>query len=280
MRETTGGANHAWRPEGFTARRRRGIHGGARRDCAATAGDGRVTDRTGIEVAQAGVTRDGVRIFDGLSLSLHERRIGVVGRNGSGKSTLLRLIAGLQPVQSGSVRVDGVDVARDRAAAIRRVGILFQNPDHQIIFPTVEEELAFGLRQLGLGGDAAGAQARAILAEHGVADWAPRRTHELSHGQRHLLCLLSVLIMAPGVILLDEPFTGLDIPTTMRLRARLDGLTQRLVVSTHDPALLDGFDRVIWLEDGRVVDDGPAAPLLERFTARMRQMGRDGTCLR
>ena len=206
--------------------------------------------------------------------------MGVVGRNGSGKSTLLRLIAGLQQVQSGSVHVDGVDVARDRAAAIRRVGILFQNPDHQIIFPTVEEELAFGLRQLGLGRDAARARARAMLAEHGVTDWAPRRTHELSHGQRHLLCLLSVLVMAPGVILLDEPFTGLDIPTTMRLRARLDGLTQRLVVSTHDPALLDGFDRVIWLEDGRVLDDGPAVPVLQRFTARMRQMGRAGTCLR
>jgi len=238
-----------------------------------------VTDRTGIEVTQACVTRDGVRIFDGLSLSMRERRVGVVGRNGSGKSTLLRLIAGLQPLEAGAVRVDGVDVLRDRAAAIRRVGILFQNPDHQIIFPTVEEELAFGLRQLGLGRAAAGAQAHAVLTEHGVADWATRRTHELSHGQKHLLCLLSVLAMAPGVVLLDEPFTGLDIPTTMRLRARLDGLAQQVVLSTHDPALLEGFDRVIWLEDGRVVDDGPAVPLLQRFTARMRQMGLDGTCL-
>ncbi|MCC5972294.1 MAG: ABC transporter ATP-binding protein [Pararhodobacter sp.] len=231
-----------------------------------------------IELNDVTFSRDGRRVIDGLTLSLNERRIGIVGRNGSGKSTLLRLIAGLQAPDQGQVRVCGVDVMRERKAAIRALGILFQNPDHQIIFPTVEEEIAFGLTQLGHPRSEARTRARAALAAHGREDWAARATHTLSQGQRHYLCLMAVLAMEPAVILLDEPFTGLDIPTTLQLNRLLDELAQVLVVVTHDPALLAGFDRVLWLDEGRLRDDGAADEVLARFTDEMRALGGADPC--
>lgn len=106
-------------------------------------------DRSGVVITGVTCAFGGRTVLRDLSLSLSERRIGIVGRNGSGKTTLSRVIAGLIAPDAGNVLVGGVDVVADRKAAVRTVGILFQNPDHQIIFPTVEEELAFGLRQLG-----------------------------------------------------------------------------------------------------------------------------------
>ena len=128
-----------------------------------------MTHPQAIEMNAVVLERDGRRVIDALSLVLSEQRIGIVGRNGSGKSTLLRVIAGLQVPDTGSVRLGGVDVMRERRATIRALGILFQNPDHQIIFPTVEEEIAFGLIQLGSPRPEARAHARDTLAAHGRA---------------------------------------------------------------------------------------------------------------
>lgn len=208
-----------------------------------------------------------------LSLTLSERRIGIVGRNGSGKTTLSRLIAGLIAPEAGQVTVAGVDVARDRKAAIRTVGILFQNPDHQIIFPTVEEELAFGLRQLGHDKTAARAEAHTMLARFGRADWAERPVAALSQGQRHLVCLMSVLAMAPRVIVLDEPFAGLDLPTTRALRRYLDAVPAQVIHVSHDIAALSGYDRAIWLEGGTIAADGPAEATLAAYLQAMEALG-------
>jgi biotin transport system ATP-binding protein len=227
----------------------------------------------GIELASASVVLGGRVILDRLSLSLNERRIGVLGRNGSGKTTLLRLIAGLVAPSSGTVRVSGFDPFTDRNGALHSLGILFQNPDHQILFPTVEEELAFGLVQQGLTQTEALAQARLALAAEGRGHWASASVSTLSQGQRHYLCLLSVLLMKPGTILLDEPFAGLDLPTQDRLARRFAALPQRLVTITHDPASLAGADRVLWLEGGRIAADGPPDAVLPAFTAEMAQIG-------
>ena len=103
-----------------------------------------------IEIDSASVFYGKERILENLSLSIKEQRVGFIGRNGSGKTTLLRILAGLQELKNGKVLIDGTEVATNRKAAITKVGIIFQNPDHQIIFPTVGEELRFGLTQLGL----------------------------------------------------------------------------------------------------------------------------------
>ena len=228
---------------------------------------------TGITLTDASVTLAGRQVLSGLSLALTERRIGIVGRNGSGKTTLLRLLAGLIAPSWGTVRVGGIDPAKDRKAMLARLGILFQNPDHQILFPTVAEELAFGLRQMGLPAPEAAARVRATLAAEGRSPWHDAPCHHLSQGQRQYLCLLAILMMAPQTILLDEPFAGLDLPTQARLARRLSALPQRLITISHDPAAVAACDRVIWLEGGRIHRDGPAEAVLAGFRAAMTDLG-------
>jgi biotin transport system ATP-binding protein len=228
---------------------------------------------SGIEIAAASVRLGGKLILDRLDLCLTEARIGVLGRNGSGKTTLLRLIAGLIAPDGGTVRVDGFDPFTDRHAAVAGLGILFQNPDHQILFPTVEEELAFGLVQQGLPGAEAALQVADCLRAEGRSHWAKAPVSTLSQGQRHYLCLLAVLLMRPRTILLDEPLAGLDLPTQGRLARRFAALPQRLVTITHDPATVQLCDRVLWLEAGRLVADGPPAQVLPAFTAEMARIG-------
>ncbi|SEQ47483.1 energy-coupling factor ABC transporter ATP-binding protein [Thalassovita taeanensis] len=217
--------------------------------------------------------RDGRAVFSGLSLELTQSRVGIVGRNGSGKSQLARLIAGLAAPDAGVLRVGGADVARDRKAALGLVGILFQNPDHQIIFPTVGEELCFGLTAQGANRPHARQRAQAMLDQFERSDWFDRSVHGLSQGQRHLVCLMSVLVMAPKVIVLDEPFAGLDLATTVRLGRYLDGLEQRLIHISHDLPALTEYDRVIWLERGTVQMDGPPQQVLPAYEAEMREQG-------
>jgi biotin transport system ATP-binding protein len=227
----------------------------------------------GLHLTDAGFAVAGRPILHPLTLSLTERRIGIVGRNGSGKTTLLRLIAGLVAPTAGRVRVDGIDPAGDRKGLIARLGILFQNPDHQILFPTVAEEVAFGLAQLDHPDPKAAAAA--TLAAHGRAHWAGAATHTLSQGQRHYLCLMAVLAMQPATLLLDEPFAGLDLPTQARLVAALAALPQRTVVISHDPAHLAGADRVLWLEGGRLAMDGPPGTVIPAYLAAMERAAGD-----
>lgn len=213
------------------------------------------------------------QVLKEISFDASERRIAVVGRNGSGKTTLGRVIAGLQAPDSGTATLDGVDMARDRKAALRSVGILFQNPDHQIIFPTVEEEIAFGLQQLGHSRAEAAREVETILADFGKSHWAKAATHALSQGQKQLVCLLSVLAMKPALIVLDEPYSGLDIPTRLQLMRHVDGIAARVVQITHDPETVRHFERAIWLDQGEIRRDGPASAVLAEFERQMRAWG-------
>ncbi|MTE00013.1 ATP-binding cassette domain-containing protein [Paracoccus sp. YIM 132242] len=228
---------------------------------------------TGVELRDIGVTLAGRPVLQGVSARLEEPRVGIVGRNGSGKTTLARVIAGLVAPDAGQARIDGADMAADRRAALATVGIIFQNPDHQIIFPTVLEEIAFGLTQQGQRPRAAEAAARAMLDRFGKGHWAPAATHSLSQGQKQLLCLMAVLAMRPRVVVMDEPFSGLDIPTRLQLMRYLDGIAAQVVMITHDPGQLRGFDRILWLEGGRLIADGPPDAVLPRFEAQMREWG-------
>ena len=227
----------------------------------------------GIHLANASFAVAGKAILSGITASLTEPRIGIIGRNGSGKTTLLRLMAGLIAPSVGSVKVAGIDPATDRRAMLSNIGILFQNPDHQILFPTVGEELAFGLRQMGHPPDEATAAARALLAAEGRSHWETAATHTLSQGQRHYLCLMAVVLMGPRILLLDEPFAGLDVPTQTRLARKLQALPQQIITISHDPAAVANCDRVIWLEQGRVQGDGPANRILDQFGVAMQTIG-------
>ena len=156
-----------------------------------------------IEISSASVFYGKERILENLNLSIKEQRVGFIGRNGSGKTTLLRILAGLQELHNGKVLIDGTEVAKKRNEAIRKVGIIFQNPDNQIIFPTVGEELRFGLTQLGLNRNEADLKVIACLKEYDKVNWFERSISTLYQGQKHLVCLLSILLMKPMVLLLD-----------------------------------------------------------------------------
>jgi biotin transport system ATP-binding protein len=211
--------------------------------------------------------RDGRTIFADLSLSLQERRIGLVGDNGSGKSTLLRLANGLLLPERGDVIVNGRRTKQARGELSADVGFVFQNPDHQIIFPTVGEEIAFGLIEGGQTAAEARQAVQQLLAGHGCSGWIDRAVHDLSEGQKQLVCILAILATEPTVLLLDEPFSSLDLPTRLSLSARLMRLPQQIVMASHDLDLLRDFDRILWLENGQVRADGIPSQVLPDYRA-------------
>jgi len=224
---------------------------------------------TEIEICSASVFYGKERILENVSLSIREQRVGFIGRNGSGKTTLLRILAGLQELNKGKVLIDGTEVAKKRKEAIKQVGIIFQNPDHQIIFPTVGEELRFGLTQLGLKKNEADLKVIACLKKYDKVDWFERSISTLSQGQKHLVCLLSVLLMKPRVLLLDEPFTGIDIPTQLKLEHYLSSLKQTIIHVSHMPETFEDYQRLIWMDEGVVQADGKPKTVIKKYRTAM-----------
>ncbi|AWK88546.1 cobalt ABC transporter ATP-binding protein [Azospirillum thermophilum] len=206
-----------------------------------------------IVFSDVGLERGGRSILAGIDLVLEERRIGVLGLNGCGKSSLLKLMVGLLPPSSGSVRVDGLEPCADAAAVRARTGLLFQNADNQIVYPVVRDDLAFGLG--GHAGEVDAAIARS-LERLGIAGLADRRIHELSGGERQLVVLAGVLARNPRTLLFDEPTSQLDLANRNRFRDLLADLPQQAVVVSHDLDLVAGFDRVLVVGDGRIAFDG------------------------
>ncbi|MCH8531524.1 MAG: energy-coupling factor ABC transporter ATP-binding protein [Saccharospirillum sp.] len=214
---------------------------------------------------QVSLARDGVEVLHTVSLTLTEPRIGLIGDNGSGKSSLIRLLNGLLQPSQGDVYVNGIKPTDGPEVMASEVGFIFQNPDHQLIFPTVLEELSFGLRNQGATKKAAEQGALALLAEHDREHWAERAVHSLSEGQKQLVCILAVLIMKPRLMVLDEPFSALDLPTRLHLMDWLHSLPQQVLMISHDLDTLADFDRVVWLDQGRVRGDGVPRDILAAY---------------
>ena len=226
-----------------------------------------------IELDGVSLEASGREVLSQVTFRSAARRVGVVGRNGSGKSTLARVLAGLVKPSAGQVRVGGIDVFRDRRAVLATVGILFQNPEHQIIFPRVVEEIAFGLRQQGMNKAEANGRAEAVLASFDKLHWKDATVAALSQGQKHLVCMMAVLAMRPRLLILDEPYAGLDIPTRRQLGRYLNRAPTRILHISHEPGDLQDCDELFWLDRGRIVASGTSAELLPAFTAEMIRLG-------
>lgn len=226
---------------------------------------------SGVQLVDIKLQRGQTQVFDGLSLQLTEKRIGVIGNNGAGKSSLFRLLCGLEQPQSGQVLIDGTPLLEARQNKPGLVGLMFQNPDDQIIFPTVEEELALGLRPQGLNKQQARAKARELLAARGLDHWAERAVGSLSQGQRQQVCWLSLLIAVPQLLLLDEPFASLDLPGQARLAQDIAAAPQQVLVSTHVLDHVRDFERVIWLEQGRLLGDGTGHEVCRAYAEAVKQ---------
>ncbi|ARH95696.1 cobalt ABC transporter ATP-binding protein [Streptomyces sp. MOE7] len=217
-----------------------------------------------------GVTvRFGTRtVLDALDVELTEQRIGVIGANGSGKSTFARLLNGLVLPDEGTVLVGGHDTTKDVRRIRRQVGFVFQNPDNQIVLPLVEEDMAFGLRNTGVPRKEIPGRVREQLAHLGIAALADRPSHALSGGEKQLVALAAVLVMRPETVVFDEPTTLLDLRNRNLIRDTVAALPQQAVVLTHDLDLLTGFDRVLVLDRGRVVHDGPPRTAVPWYVER------------
>ncbi|MFI8773367.1 energy-coupling factor ABC transporter ATP-binding protein [Gordonia sp. NPDC062954] len=213
-----------------------------------------------IEFRGVGHAYEGRVVLDDIDLTLSERRIGIIGANGSGKSTLARMINALVVPDRGSVTVNGIDAARDKRRVRKEVGFIFSDPDRQIIMPTVIEDIELSLTRTVRDRAERSSRAAAVLAQFGLADHADHPAHRLSGGQKQLLALASVLATGPSVLVADEPTTLLDLRNSAMLRTVFTTLDEQLVVLTHDLDMVADYDRVIVLDEGRVVaDDEPAA---------------------
>ncbi|HEV7871282.1 MAG TPA: ATP-binding cassette domain-containing protein, partial [Modestobacter sp.] len=169
----------------------------------------------------------------------------------------------------GRVLVDGLDTAADLRAVRRRVGFVFQDPDAQIVHPTVAEDVAFGLHNQRVPPDEREQRVAEVLARYGLAGHADHPAHLLSGGQKQLLAIAGVLVMRPARVVFDEPTTLLDLANRRRVARVIEELEQDVVVVTHDLDLLAGFDRVLVIEDGRVVADGAPGETVDWYVARM-----------
>ena len=192
--------------------------------------------------------------------------VALLGPSGSGKSTLLRALAGLVPhfhggAFSGRVAVAGLDTRSHGPAALAGiVATVFQDPEDQIVMTRVENEVAFGLENLGVVPDRIWPRTHAALAQAGVAELAQRRTVELSGGELQRVCLASALALEPQLLLLDEPTSQLDGQGAETFLAHLEQAGCAVVLSEQrvDRALAIA-DRVIMMDEGRVVLDAPVA---------------------
>lgn len=230
--------------------------------------DDRLGAMTDIVFDHVSVTRGPATVLGGVSVALTERRIAVLGANGSGKTTFVKLLNGLVRPTGGRVTVDGLDVAREADSVRRRVGFVFQNPDHQIVFPIVREDLAFGLRNRGVGKPEIDRRTEAALARLGIAHLAERQAHTLSGGETQLVALAAVLVTEPSLIVFDEPTTQLDLGNRNRLRGIIGGLAEDVVLATHDLELALDCDRALVIADGRIGFDGPPGAAVAWYVGR------------
>lgn len=224
-------------------------------------------DRVVVRAATPGGPTPEVTVLQETSVDLHESRIALVGANGSGKSTLARLVNGLVEPTSGRVVVDGLDVARKGREVRRRVGFVFTDPTAQLVMPTVLEDVALSLRHHVKGREERDRAARRVLETYGLAALAERSVHTLSGGQRQLLAIAGVLATEPAILVADEPTTLLDLRNAVRIADLLLGLPQQVVIATHDLDLAARCDRVLLVEDGRVVADGEPSEVIAQYRA-------------
>jgi len=223
----------------------------------------------GIELRRLSHSYGDRSVLVDVDAHLTERRVGVVGANGSGKSTFARLLNGLVAPTTGQVLVDGLDTRTQVREVRRRVGFVFQDPDAQIVHPTVAEDVGYGLENQGVPPGERAERVAAVLDRYGLAGHADHPAHLLSGGQKQLLAIAGVLVMRPARIVFDEPTTLLDLVNARRIARVIDELEQQVVVVTHQLDLLDGFDRVLVIDGGRIVEDGPPRAAVTAYRSLM-----------
>ena len=211
-----------------------------------------------LEFDDVNLVRNDQKILHNLNVTTSEHRIGVIGANGSGKSSFARLLNGLLVPTDGSAKILGHDVNQSTKEVRRQVGFVFQNPDNQIVYPVVSEDIELGLKGMNIPKAERKAKVEEILSRFNLLHLKDRSVHMLSGGEKQMIALSSVLVMQPKMIVFDEPTTLLDLRNRNVVASTIMALEQYVVLVTHDLELLSAFDRVLVFDEGRITaDDSP-----------------------
>lgn len=213
-----------------------------------------------------------------ITLSIRKGEyVGLLGMNGSGKSTLARLLNGLIKPTEGRVIVNGLDTLKpENSNAIRRlVGMVFQNPDNQLVCPIIEEEIAFGPENMGLPLEEVKRRVEWALQICGIEDKRHHAPHLLSGGQKQIVALSSVLAMLPEYLVLDEPTSMLDPASRRKLMQQLEILNKQagitVILVSHNPEDLIQADRLVVLDRGSICLEGTPREVF--FHPKFKELG-------
>ncbi len=207
---------------------------------------------------------NGLKALKGITLPIEKgEKIAIVGSNGAGKSTLLLMFNGMLKPEKGAVFYDGepVSYTRDALRDLRKkVGFVFQNPDHQIIAPTVYQDVAFGPVNLDYTSEEIERSVNEALMYVGLSGFGRRPPHHLSGGEKKKVAIAGILAMNPDVLVFDEPTSALDPGSSESIMELLDELNHEgktIIISTHDVELAYPWaDRIVLMDEGRIIKSG------------------------
>lgn len=208
-------------------------------------------------------------VLKNINLTINEKKVAIIGGNGSGKSTFARMLNGLLIPKQGDILIDGLNTKKEGKKIRKKVGFVFQNPDNQIVFPTVEEDLAFGMKNLGLSKEIINQRIDDVLNRHNLSNFKQHPTHLLSGGQKQLIAISGVLVMQPDYIIFDEPTTLLDLRNKRIISQIMHNIEQHIIVVSHDLELLEHFDRVLVFDEGKIICDDIPRIAIQKYNELM-----------
>ncbi len=222
-----------------------------------------------IEVENVSFTYpSGVEALREVSITIEDGAfVAIMGENGAGKTTLIKHLNGILKPEKGTVYIDGVNTKEASVAELsRNVGLVFQNPDHQLFSETVEEEIAFGLRNFGFPEDEISKQIDWALNLLDIARYKETSPFLLSGGERKRVALATVLAWNPKTIVIDEPTIGQDYTQKEKLRRffnELNAQGRTVIIVTHDVEFVaDCNPRVVLMYQGQIISEGRAKTIL------------------
>jgi cobalt/nickel transport system ATP-binding protein len=207
---------------------------------------------------------DGEKALQGVNLDIKKgQKVVFMGANGSGKSTFFLCLNGIHKPQAGEIQFNETKIQYSKKGLQElrsKVGIVFQDPDHQLFSSSVYQEISFGILNLGVSNDIAKAAIDSVINELEITPFSTKPTHALSGGEKKQVAIADILVMNPEVIILDEPAASLDPKHTEIVHSLIEKLADKgitVIISTHDVEFAYEFaDEIILFSDGKVLAHG------------------------
>ena len=221
-----------------------------------------------LQVMDLSLKINGNTILDNISFTIHKGELCLLcGRNGAGKSQLLRTIKGLRKADQGTILLRETEA--DEKTRMKKIALVFQNAEMQIVSQSVEKDIAFGPENMGLGREEVQRRVQTALSLIGLEDKAKQRPQTLSGGELRKCAIAGILAMEPEVILLDEPFANLDYPSTLTVIKSLLSLSEKgysiLVVSHEAEKFIALTDTLFIMDKGQIKEQGASSDLFSKL---------------